>query len=71
MEKERPSHKQTSDETNFFCEVLADPVDNFMDTLERERGAKKAFSSELFDSIIAESKKGLENGQFKEKNQKA
>ena len=42
-----------------------------MDTLERERGVKKAFSSELFDSIIAESKKGLENGQFKEKKSKS
>ena len=32
-----------------------------------ERGAKKGFSSEVFDSIIAEFK---ENIQFKEKNQK-
>ena len=32
MEKERPSHKTTSDETNLFCEILADPVNNFMGT---------------------------------------
>ena len=42
-----------------------------METLERERdSAKKAFSSELFDSIIAEFKEGLENVQFNEKNKK-
>ena len=33
----------------------------------KQRGAKKAFSSELFNSIIAEFKEGLENVQFKEK----
>ena len=31
----------------------------------RERGAKKAFTSEVFDSIIAECKEGLENVHFK------
>ena len=39
MDKERPSHKWTSDETNLFCVILADPVNNFMETLER--GATK------------------------------
>ena len=52
MEKERPSHKWASDETNLSCEILADPVNSFMKTWER--GAKKVFSSELFDSIITE-----------------
>ena len=32
MEKERPSH-----ETNLFCEILADPVINFMETLQRSK----------------------------------
>ena len=35
IEKERPSQEWTSDETNLFCEILADPVNNFMETLER------------------------------------
>ena len=35
MGKQRPSHKWTSDETNFFCEILADPVNNSMKTLGR------------------------------------
>ena len=35
MEKEHPSYKWASDETNLFCEILAEPVNNFMGTLER------------------------------------
>ena len=35
MEKQRPSHKWTSDDTNLSCEILADPVKNVMETLER------------------------------------
>ena len=62
MEKERTSRKWTSHETNLFCEILADPVNNFMETLQR--GAKKAFSSKVFDSIVAKFK---ENIQFKER----
>ena len=35
MEKKRPSHKWASDETNLFCKIVADPVNNFLKTLER------------------------------------
>ena len=53
----QPSHKWDSDETDLFCEILADPVNNFMANLKRERErCQKAFNSELFDSIIAEFK---------------
>ena len=52
MKKERPSHKWTRDERNLFCEILTDPVNNFMETLGRR--ALKTFNSEVFDSIIAE-----------------
>ena len=45
MKKERPSHKWTHDETNLFCEILADPVNSFMKALERERGALKKHSA--------------------------
>ena len=40
MEKEHPSRKCTSDETKPFCKILADPVNNFMETLEK-RALKK------------------------------
>ena len=66
MKKEQPSHKWTSDETNLFCEILADLVNNFMETFI-ERGTKKSSSSEVFDSIIAEFK---ENIPFKDKKSK-
>ena len=33
MEKERTPHKWTSHETNLFCEILTDAVNNFMETL--------------------------------------
>ena len=45
MEKERPSHKWASDKAKLFSEILVDPVNNFMDNLKRERGAKKVFNS--------------------------
>ena len=35
MKKQRPSHKWTPDETNLFCEILAKPVNNCMETLWR------------------------------------
>ena len=46
MEKERPCHKWTSDGTNHFCEILADPVKYSMETLER--GALKRHSAETY-----------------------
>ena len=36
MEKEQPSRNWTTNETNFFSEILADPVNNSMETLERD-----------------------------------
>ena len=33
----QPSHKWDSDETDLFCEILADPVNNFMENLKSER----------------------------------
>ena len=33
MKKEQKSHKWTSDDTNLFCEILADLVNNFTETL--------------------------------------
>ena len=35
MEKKQPSRKRASDETNLFCEILADPENNSMETLEK------------------------------------
>ena len=35
MEKKRRSRKLTSDEVNLFCEILADPENNFVETLQK------------------------------------
>ena len=40
MDTEQLSPKWKSDKTNLFCEILADPVNNFMETLEK-RSLKK------------------------------
>ena len=65
MEKEQPS-LWTSDETNFFCEILANPINNFMETLENMT-LKKSSLRKVFVSIITEFKECLENAQIKEK----
>ena len=57
METERTPRKWTSDETNLFCEILADPVNSFMETSEKRVFKNK--SNKVFDFIITELKKGL------------
>ena len=69
MQKEQPSRQWTFDKTNLFCEVLANPMNNFMKTLKK-RILKKSSTREAFDSIIVELKEGLENVQLKKKIQK-
>ena len=44
MDKEQPYRKWNSDETNLFCEILADTVNNFIEL-------KKSFTRKLFNSI--------------------
>ena len=66
MEKERPSHKWTSHGTNYLLWDSSWSSEQFYGNFT-VRGAKKAYSSEVFDSIIAEFK---ENIQFKEKKSK-
>ena len=58
MEKQQPSRKQTSDETNLFCEILADPVNNFMETLE-----KRALKNDLHVKYVTPSLLNLKNAQ--------
>lgn len=69
MQKEQPSRQWTFDKTNLFCEVLDNPVNNFMKTLKK-RILKKSSTREAFDFIIVELKEGLENVQFNKKIQK-
>lgn len=69
MQKEQPSPQWTFDKTNLFCEVLDNPVNNFMKTLKKQI-LKKSSTREAFDFIIVELKEGLEKVQFNKKIQK-
>ena len=56
MEKKRPSRWWTPDKTNLFCQILADPENNFTETLEK--GAlKKHPTVKYLISLLLDSKK--------------
>ena len=69
MQKEQPSPQWTFDKTNLFCEVLDNPVNNFMKTLKK-RILKKSSTRKAFHFIIVELKEGLEKVLFNKKIQK-
>ena len=56
MEKERASHKWTSNETNLSCEILADPVKNVMENLER-RALKRHSAAKYLIPLLLNLKK--------------
>ena len=68
MEKERSSHKWTSDESNLFCEILTDPGNNFVETLER--GALKKHSVVNYSISLLLNLKVWKMLSSKEKDQK-
>ena len=67
LKKNRDGRNWTKDETNIFCRVLADPINNFVSTLEK-RALKKASTKEVFEDILAEFKANLETEEFNETN---
>ena len=70
MEKQWPSLNWTSDETNLFCEIFADPVKYFMETLER--GALKRHSARKYlIPLLLNLKKMFSFKEKKSKNFKA
>ena len=52
MKKERPSHNWTSDEKNLFCEILADPVNKFMETIGRWALKKQSAGKYLIPLLL-------------------
>ena len=42
----------TKDETELFCNVVADPINNFVATLEK-KALKKASTKEVFEDILS------------------
>ena len=76
MEKERPSHKWTSVDTNFFREILADLVNNFtgilyIRALKRHSVVKYLIPLLLnLKEIFSSKKKGQETFRQKKKETK-
>ena len=68
MEKKRPSHKWTSDETNLFSQILADPENNFMVTLKKSAFKKHPIVKYLIP-LLPNLKKAWEMFSTKEKIQ--
>ena len=51
----KSSRNSTKPETNLFCEVLVDQVNNFMQTL-KQKSLKKSSAKEVYDAIATEMK---------------
>ena len=66
MEKKQPSRKWTSDETNLFCEILADPENNSMETLEKS-ALKKHYAAKYLIPLLLNLKKAWKMFRTKEK----
>ena len=77
MKKEQSSHKWTSDETNLFYENLADPMNSFVETLEKRALENYLYIKYLIPLLLnlkkawkmRSSKKNLKLWSKKEKNQ--
>ena len=64
MEKKSSTRNWSLEETNLFCSVLVDPLTNFMVTLE-QKALKKSSTKEVFESILEELNKALDEEPFK------
>ena len=57
----------TNEETVLFCQILTDPVCNYLETLEK-KALKKSSTKEVFESILEDFQKSLQNHEFIERN---
>ena len=69
MEKMQPFCKWSSDKTNLFCEILAYPEKNFMETLEKS-AFKKHPTVECLIPLLLNLKKAWKRFSTREKNLK-
>ena len=67
MNKKNVSGNWTTEETNLFCEIVTDPITNFMITLER-KALKKSSRKEVFEEILGEFQARLLGDYFKRRN---
>ena len=69
MEKNILSRNWTPEETLLYCEILTDPINNFMVTLEK-KALKKSSTKEVFEEIAKEFEEELQKEVFKNRNAK-
>ena len=67
--KKKRTRNWTKDETELFATVLADPDENFSDTLEK-KSPKKQATAEVFESILSTFATELSNPDFIGENEK-
>ena len=65
-----PGRNWTIAETNLFCSVLVDPLNQFMISLEK-KALKKSSTKEVFEEILKELKKTMDEEPFKTINEEA
>ena len=63
----KSSRNWTKAETNLFCEILVDQINNFMQTLE-QKALKKTSAKEVCDAAAAEMKKAMKAEPFQSRN---
>ena len=70
MAEKKEGRNWTSIETDQFCSILADPLNQFMITLERKE-LKKVSTKVVFEEVLEELKKSFQEEPLKSLNGEA
>ena len=70
MAEKKEGRNWTPIETNQFCSILADPLNQFMITLERKE-LKKVSTKVVFEEVLEELKKSFQEEPLKSLNGEA
>ena len=70
MDQKSTSRNWTADETNMFCEILIDPINNFMVITLEKKALKKSSTKEVFEAVAEEMREALKEEPFKSRNAK-
>ena len=68
-EKKKKARNWTKEEIELFARVIADPCADYINTLEK-KALKKEANAEVFESILADFQKELENENFIYENER-
>ena len=68
-EKKKKARNWTKEEIELFARVIADPCADYINTLEK-KALKKEANAEVFESILADFQRELENENFIYENER-